>query len=109
MASRLAALIGALVALGLAASEAAASPYIQAHRGGPVVRGEPTFPENTMPAFRRSASKGFVLEFDVKLTKDDVPVVFHDAELDRATDCGGRLDSKTLAQLASCRVDILGT
>lgn len=91
------------------AGEASAAPYIQAHRGGPVVNGEPTFPESTMPAFRHSARKGFVLEFDVKLTKDDVPVVFHDVELDRATDCAGRIDQKTLGQLSACRVDILGT
>ncbi|MDQ3729135.1 MAG: hypothetical protein M3355_06050, partial [Actinomycetota bacterium] len=31
------------------------------------------------------------------------------SELDRATDCAGRIDQKTLAQLSSCRVDILGT
>ena len=105
-----AALAGALVALAAGGpSEAFAAPYIQAHRGGPVVRGEPTFAENTMPAFRHSAQRGFVLELDVKLTQDDVPVVFHDAELDRASDCSGRIDSKTLAQIADCRVDILGT
>lgn len=109
MARRIAALVAAAGVLALAVSEAAASPYIQAHRGGPVVRGEPTFPENTMPAFRHSAKKGFVLEFDVKLTQDNVPVVFHDAELERATDCEGRLDARTAAQLRNCRVDILGT
>ena len=103
-------IIGSVVAFALgAAGEAVGAPYIQAHRGGPVVNGEPTFPENTMPAFRHSARRGFVLELDVKLTKDNVPVVFHDAELDRATDCQGRLDSKTAAQLRGCRVDILGT
>ena len=98
----------AAVALG-AASEASAAPYIQAHRGGPVVNGEPTFPEATMPAFRYSAREGFILEFDVKLTQDGVPVVFHDSELDRATDCEGLIAETTLAQLADCRVDILGT
>jgi len=110
MRARLARALCAALALALVStSEALAAPYIQAHRGGTVVNGEPTFPENTMPAFKHSARKGFVLEFDVKLTKDDMPVVFHDAELDRATDCDGRLDSKTLAELGDCRVDILGT
>jgi glycerophosphoryl diester phosphodiesterase len=106
---RFLALIGALCVLAVAASEATAAPYIQAHRGGPVVNGEPIFPESTMPAFRHSAGKGFILEFDAVLTQDDVPVVFHDATLDRATDCAGRIDQKTLAQLRPCRVDILGT
>ncbi|HKH14410.1 MAG TPA: glycerophosphodiester phosphodiesterase family protein, partial [Solirubrobacterales bacterium] len=85
------------------------TPYIQAHRGGSVVNGKPTYPENTMPAFRHSADKGFVLEMDVKLTEDRVPVVVHDATLDRTTDCDGQVDAKTVKQLRRCRVDILGT
>jgi glycerophosphoryl diester phosphodiesterase len=98
----------ALVAL-LVAAPAAASPYIHAHRGGPIVDGKPRFGENTMPAFRDSAARGFVLELDVKLTGDGVPVVFHDSTLDRVTDCDGRIDERTYAELRGCRVDILGT
>ena len=78
-----------------AAERTIGTPYIQAHRGGAVVNGEPTYPENTMPAFRHSAAEGFVLELDVKLTKDG-PVVIHDATLDRTTDCTGEVASKTL-------------
>ncbi len=85
------------------------TPYIQAHRGGAVVNGEPTYPENAMPAFRHSAAEGFVLEMDVKLTKDRVPVIMHDATLNRTTDCTGEVASKTLAQLRHCRVDIVGS
>jgi len=84
-------------------------PYIQAHRGGSIVNGIPTYPENTMPAFRHSAARGFVLELDVKLTEDGAPVVIHDATLDRVTDCTGQVDQKTLAELRKCQVDILGT
>ena len=62
-----------------------------------------------MPAFRHSAAEGFVLEMDVKLTKDRVPVIMHDATLNRTTDCNGEVASKTLAQLRHCRVDILGS
>jgi glycerophosphoryl diester phosphodiesterase len=105
---------GAFGVLALVASAAQARPhigipYIQAHRGGSIVNGVPTYPENTMPAFRHSAAEGFVLELDAKLTKDAVPVVFHDASLDRVTDCKGRIDSRPLVELRSCRVDILGT
>ena len=56
------------------AAPALASPYIQAHRGGSLhtVGGKqvPRFPENTMPAFRHAAHRGFTLELDIKLTKD---------------------------------------
>jgi glycerophosphoryl diester phosphodiesterase len=92
-----------------AAERTIGTPYIQAHRGGAVVNGEPTYPENSMPAFRHSAAEGFVLEMDVKLTKDRVPVIMHDATLNRTTDCSGEVASKTLAQLRHCRVDILGS
>ncbi|UJA21105.1 hypothetical protein HJD18_13380 [Thermoleophilia bacterium SCSIO 60948] len=91
------------------ASASAAPPEIQAHRGGPVVDGVPTYPESSMPGFRASAKKGFVLEFDVRLTSDGVPVVMHDPTLDRTTDCEGRVNATTRAELAECRIDILGT
>jgi glycerophosphoryl diester phosphodiesterase len=103
------AVIAVALASVIAAAPAVASPYVQAHRGGPIVNGKPRFGENTMPAFRDAAERGFVLELDVKLTGDGVPVVFHDATLDRATDCDGRIDERTYAELRDCRVDILGT
>ncbi len=94
---------------GACASAAAAGPYIQGHRGGSVRDGVPTFPENTMPAFEAAAKLGITLEMDVKLTADNVPVIIHDDTLDRVTACTGPVHAKTLAQLAACPVDILGT
>jgi glycerophosphoryl diester phosphodiesterase len=93
---------------------ASASPYIHAHRGGSLVTAgaeqRPRFPENTMPAFRDAAARGFVLELDAKLTADRVPVVIHDATLDRTTSCAGRVDALTFAELRErCAVDVLGT
>src|SRR4051794_20364308 len=79
-----------------------------AHRGGPYVRGKPIFPENTLPGFGLAALQGDRLEFDVKLTADRVPVVIHDATLDRTTNCTGRVADKTLAQLRKCRANVLG-
>lgn len=103
-----AAAVAALASV-LAVAPAAAAPYVHAHRGGPIVNGKPRFGENTMPAFRYSAERGFVLELDAKLTADGVPVVFHDATLERTTDCDGRIDQLTYGELRECRVDILGT
>jgi glycerophosphoryl diester phosphodiesterase len=90
------------------AAPAAAKPSVTAHRGGPIVNGAATYAENTLPAFAAAAAQGFVLEFDIKLTKDDVPVVIHDDTLDRTTDCAGFVRDKTAAQVAACRVDYLG-
>jgi glycerophosphoryl diester phosphodiesterase len=104
------AIVAALACLaGSAEARTIGTPYVQAHRGGSIVDGEPTYPENTMPAFRHSANQGFVLEMDAKVTKDGVPVIMHDATLDRTTDCTGLIADKTVAQLRHCRVDILGS
>ena len=104
-------LVAALGGLALlsAAATAAAAPIIHAHRGGSVIDGTPRFPENTLPAFANAAELGVVLELDVKLTQDGVPVVIHDATLDRTTNCTGAVEDRTLAQLGSCRADVLGS
>ena len=60
-------------------------PRIIAHRGGGLLA-----PENTLAAIRYAANLGFAgVEFDVKLTADDVPILFHDDTLDRTTDGSG--------------------
>lgn len=107
---RPAVLILAAAVLTLASvASAIARPTVHAHRGGSIHEGKPLLGENTLPALRRAAEMRFVLEFDVKLTKDGVPVVFHDAELERATGCTGLISEKTLQQLSRCKVDIIGT
>jgi glycerophosphoryl diester phosphodiesterase len=100
--------LGALALTLLGAAPAAATPPIQAHRGGPIADGVPAYAENTLPAFRRAARDGFVLELDVKLTKDRVPVVFHDAGLERVTGCTGLVRDRTLEELRDCPVVWLG-
>lgn len=41
-------------------------------------------PENSLPAFRKAVKAGYGIELDVQLTKDRIPVVFHDFTLERA-------------------------
>ena len=50
-----------------------------------------------------------MLEVDAKLTEDGVPVAIHDATLERTTNCTGELRTFTLAELRSCRTDLLGS
>lgn len=40
-------------------------------------------PENSMAAFRKAVEGGYGIELDVQLSKDKIPIVFHDATLDR--------------------------
>lgn len=54
-------------------------PLIIAHRGSSAIA-----PENTLGAFRQAIEDGADgLEFDVRLTKNGIPVVFHDPTLKR--------------------------
>lgn len=70
-------------------------PPVIGHRGAAA-----SAPENTLASFRRAAAEGARwVEFDVQLTSDGVPVVFHDASLERTTDGGGRLDRTPLPAL----------
>lgn len=51
-------------------------------------------PENTMESFRQAIAGGAeCVELDVRLSADGVPVVMHDATLDRTTDISGAVAS----------------
>ena len=62
-----------------------------------------TYPENTLISFAAALAAGADgLEGDLHLTADNVIVLMHDDTLDRTTNCTGRIDAHTLAELASC-------
>lgn len=52
-----------------------------AHRG--LHDNETEAPENSMAAFRKAVEAGYGIELDVQLSKDGVPVIFHDFTLAR--------------------------
>lgn len=82
-------------------------PAIEAHRGGPKANGEDYRPENTLAAFASARTLGVRIELDVQLSRDGVPVVFHDRTIGAATAtrrCTGRVTAKTAAQLGACEV-----
>ena len=78
-------------------------------RGGTVENGKARYAEESLAAYRHAARNDFVLEVDAKLTEDGVPVAIHDATLDRTTNCTGEVRTFTLAGLAGCRTDVLGS
>lgn len=72
-------------------------PVILGHRGSPAES-----PENTMVSFRRSLDQGAeMLELDVRLSSDGVPVVIHDEKLERVTGRPGTVGRRTLRHLRS--------
>ncbi|WP_436527307.1 glycerophosphodiester phosphodiesterase [Actinoplanes sp. HUAS TT8] len=75
-------------------------PRAFAHRGG-AAEGD----ENTAAAFERAVAMGYrYVETDVHATADGVPVVIHDARLDRLAGRPGLVADLTWADLATIRV-----
>ena len=71
-------------------------PRWQAHRGYHASG----LTENSLAAVIEVAKQGAMMsEFDVRLTRDNVPVLFHDESLERITGRSGRLDEITLREL----------
>jgi len=66
-----------------------------AHRGYSAIA-----PENTLASFQTALEQPIVgVEFDVHLSADGVPVVIHDATVDRTTNGEGNIAGKTVQEL----------
>jgi glycerophosphoryl diester phosphodiesterase len=73
---------------------------VVAHRGASAEQ-----PENTMAAFHRAVELGAdAIELDVRLSRDGVPMVIHDATLDRTTSAAGPVSARTADELAQLTV-----
>lgn len=56
-------------------------------------------PENSLRAFEAACRAGYAIELDVQLSRDGVPMVFHDATLQRVCGLPGRLCDFTAEEL----------
>lgn len=73
-----------------------------AHRG--LFDNETEAPENSLNAMKKAVEAGYGIEFDIQLTKDDVPVVFHDASLKRMCGVDGKIWEYTLEELRQMKL-----
>ena len=60
--------------------------------------------ENTASAFAAAIEKGYAIECDVQLSRDGIPMIFHDDDLDRLTGVEGPVNARTMAELASYKL-----
>ncbi len=68
---------------------------ICAHRGA-----NETHPENTLAAFKEAIRLGaHMIEFDVRMTKDEKLVIMHDKTVDRTTNGSGAVSDLTLEEI----------
>lgn len=56
-------------------------------------------PENSMKAFEKAVKAGFGIELDVQLSRDKIPVVFHDFTLKRVCGTEGKVSDYTYEEL----------
>jgi glycerophosphoryl diester phosphodiesterase len=100
----------AIVAASLWAAATPNGVYASDVFGALRVPGEPAFtvghrgdrseaPENTMPALELALDRLSFVETDVQLTRDGVPVLFHDTTLERVTGDPRRVGELTLDEL----------
>ncbi|TDS12494.1 glycerophosphodiester phosphodiesterase family protein [Sphingobacterium paludis] len=76
-------------------------PMVSAHRGGPDV----DYPENAIETFQRLAYKTpIIIECDIALSKDSVPILMHDQFLERTTTGSGKVNHQTLRELKDLRL-----
>ena len=81
------------------------SGHYYAHRG--LHDNKNGVPENSLAAIRKAVEAGYGIEFDVQLTQDRIPVVFHDETLKRVCGLEGNVRDYTYAELS--QFPLLGT
>lgn len=100
----LAALFLFIIAPGKGKDTSRFTGYSYAHRG---YFNTTETPENSLPSFEAAIEKGFGIELDVQLSRDGVPMVFHDATLERMCGVEGNIWDYTAAQLQE--MSLMGT
>jgi glycerophosphoryl diester phosphodiesterase len=81
--------------MGLSEIHQRSGPFIVAHRGASLA-----YPENTLEAFEAAVAAGAdIVELDVRMTADGVPVVMHDLDVAATTDGHGFVHTLTLPEV----------
>ncbi len=76
------------------------TPFLEvfyAHRG--LHDNKTNAPENSMKAFEMAVNTGYGIELDVQLSKDKVPIIFHDSNLKRVCGIEGKVCDYTYKEL----------
>lgn len=76
--------------------------WLYAHRG--LHDNASDAPENSLRAFQKAVDAEFGIELDVQMTKDNVPVVFHDFTLKRICGAEGKVYDYTFEELQQFRL-----
>jgi len=83
--------------MGIKPDDSALRGVYYAHRGLHDNSGDA--PENSLAAIRKAVAARYGIEFDVQLTRDRIPVVFHDESLKRVCGAEGNVRDYTYEEL----------
>jgi glycerophosphoryl diester phosphodiesterase len=61
-------------------------------------------PENSIAGVKSAIEHGYGVEIDLQLSKDGVPMVFHDYSLERLTGANGPIAQRTATELSAIRL-----
>lgn len=76
--------------------------YHYAHRG--YHDGNVNVPENSLSSFTAAIEAGYGIELDIQLSSDKIPMVFHDADLDRICGVEGKIWDYTCEELQQMKL-----
>ena len=76
--------------------------YHYTHRG--YHDGNVAVPENSLAAFQAAVDAGYGIELDIQLSSDKIPMVFHDADLQRACGVEGKIWDYTCEELQQMKL-----
>ena len=76
--------------------------YHYAHRG--YHDGNVSIPENSLASFRAAIDAGYGIELDIQLSADKVPMVFHDADMERMCGAEGKVWDYTCEELQQMKL-----
>ena len=76
--------------------------WLYAHRG--LHDNASDAPENSLRAFQKAVDAGYGIELDIQMTKDHIPVVFHDFTLNRICGAEGKVCDYSYEELQQFRL-----
>lgn len=79
--------------------------YIVGHRANCYAAAQKKIPENSVPCIEEAIAQGVdMVELDVRVTKDGVPMLMHDASVKATTNGSGNLSDKTYAEMKALKM-----
>ena len=83
--------------------------FICGHRANSFAASQKKIPENSIPCIQEAIAQGVdMVELDVRVTSDGVPMLMHDDAVKNTTNGSGNLSAKTFAEMKALKMKYRG-